>query len=89
MKEYYLGIKISRKLAEETPQIPISDDISKLHGTYAQEEFHVLWKAARGKEKIYLLWHVDRKWVRDVLKKKGVKYVGLSLIKKYLKGGYV
>ena len=89
VKEYYLGIKISRKLAEETPQIPISDDISKLHGTYAQEEFHVLWKAARGKEKIYLLWHVDRKWVRDVLKKKGVKYVGLSLIKKYLKGGYV
>lgn len=83
IEEYYEGISIPAVNDSCQEQIPISDNINQLMGTYNKEEFHILWQLAQGKEKLHLLWHIDRRWVKDVLKKRGIRYFVKKIRKKY------
>lgn len=86
IEAYYSGIKVDRKDIEITPEsFPVSDQISHLDGTYARAEFRALWQLAKGNEKIYLLLHVDLRWVKSVLSKKGIIYFYEVIREKYFK----
>lgn len=84
--KYYSGLKLSHAgvaIGQET--FPNSDCIKHLIGRYASSEFHALWQLAKGSEKIYLLLHVDLRWVKSVLSEKGILYFYKVIREKYFK----
>lgn len=86
IEDYYSWIKVECKNIEVNPEnFPPSDRIIHLDGRYAKADFYTLWRLASGKEKIYLLFHVDLKWVKNVLSKKGITYFYKKIRNKYFK----
>ena len=85
IEEYYHDIVIPQMSSTLLKKIPESDCIAELSGYYSKDEFHVLWQLAKGIDKIRLLLHIDRNWVKDILKQKGLKYLLSKAFNKYLK----
>lgn len=81
--EYYKGIDVPRVYSDHLGTVPPSDSICHIHGAYGREDFYTLWKIANSIERLYLLLHIDREWVRDVLQQKGINYFLKQIKRKY------
>ena len=84
ISEYYHDLKALPTGVVQPNLFPRNDSVMKLTRTYKQEEFHALWQIAHGKEKLYLILHIDWKWVNKVLQEKGIGYLRSRIFSKYI-----